>query len=260
MIIDSHRHLVKSDTESFRESVAIFLSDMKSNSIEKSVVIADNLSDSNTANTKTLIDIFSGNDSVCIIGAINPSQNLSDQEEYFEKLLREKYIIGLKLFNGFDKIFPTDKKCFLTYKLAQKYNVPVIFHTGINIDDNESAKFNDPKYIVEIANKFPRVSFLISHFYWPEVEYCLEITKGVKNIFLDTTVLAEPEAVELIGKENISKTLEEAISLKPNKVIFGSDYPSCETRRAIDLICELNVSKSQKDKVFAENSIDLFNI
>lgn len=260
MIIDSHRHLVKQSNGSFIKAKEAFIADMKHNNIERAIVIADNVSNSDTADTPTLLEIFNNDDNIQIIGAINPFGNLETQQAYYDKLLTREQIIGLKLFNGFDKLYPTDERCFASYQLAVKHNVPVIFHTGINIDDEESAKFNDPKYIVEIAKKFPKLKIIIAHFYWPKIEYCLETTRDIKNVYLDTTVLADKDAVSRISEEKIRSVLECAIELKPEGIIFGSDYPACQTRPAIDLIKSLNINTKTKDNIFYINANTIFNI
>jgi len=65
MIIDSHRHVVKKDN-SFDTAKELFLSDMQQNDIEKAIVIADNVSDSDTADTPTLLKLFADEDNVKI--------------------------------------------------------------------------------------------------------------------------------------------------------------------------------------------------
>jgi len=259
MIIDSHRHVVKKDN-SFDTAKELFLSDMQQNDIEKAIVIADNVSDSDTADTPTLLKLFADEDNVKIIGSINPFGNLTTQQEYFDNLLQDRKIIGLKLFNGFDRLYPTDERCFASYNLALKYKVPVIFHTGINVDDDESARYNDPKYIVEIAKKFPVLKIIIAHFYWPEIEYCLELTGDIPNIYLDTTVLADEDAIARISKEKIKSVLEHAIAIKPDKILFGSDYPACQTAPAIELIGSLHIDQQSEDVILSQNVKNLFSL
>lgn len=261
MIIDSHTHLVKSENESFAETKTKYLSNLKLNKISQAIVIADNQANSETADTKTLIDIFSEDDFISIVGSIDPFGDIEEQRRYFEGLLVEKQIVGIKLFNGFDKLYPTDEKCFVSYDLAIKYKVPVIFHTGINIGDEDSAKYNDPKYIVEIAKKFPDLKILISHFYWPKIEYCFELTKDIQNIYHDSTVLADIDVIELIGSiEKVREVLENYFSLRPNNLLFGTDFPACKTEPAIALINSLKISDSDKKKIFSDNTTELFGL
>ena len=47
-----------------------------------------------------------------------------------EKLLQEKKIYGIKVFPGYNPVYPSDKRYFPFYKLAGKYDIPVIIHTG----------------------------------------------------------------------------------------------------------------------------------
>lgn len=259
MIFDAHRHLVKNKGEKdFSLARKRYFADLKINNILESIVIADNVADSDTANTKTLIDIFKNDLNVKIIGSINPFSDLVEQEREFDKYLTDKHIIGLKLFNGFDKIYPIDKECFTSYQLAEKHNAPVVFHTGINENDIESAKYNDPKYIVEIAKQFLKLKIIISHFYWPKIEYCLNTVQDIPNIYLDTTVLADDCMSKYMKRDQILNILTRAVKAKPESIIFGSDYPSCETNIAIELIGDLNISTEEKDRIFYKNHRKLF--
>ncbi|MEI8061399.1 MAG: amidohydrolase family protein [Candidatus Berkelbacteria bacterium] len=259
MIIDSHRHLVRSEDEKdFYSAKKVFLDDLKVNGISKCIVIADNVENSTTADTQNLIEIFANNEDIKIVGALNPFGDLEKQSEYFGSLLRLKKIIALKMFNGFDELFPTDERCFTSYRLAEEYNIPVIFHTGAGTGD-ETAQYNDPKYIVEIAKKLPNLKIVISHFYWPKIKYCLELTKNVENIYYDTTVLADEDVISEIGSiEKIQDVLVECIAVKPSNLIFGSDFPACKTTPAIELINGLKISQSEKNNIFSENSKLIF--
>jgi len=156
-IIDCHRHLYTGgQNKTFEESAKDLILDMKKNGISKSVVIADNVVGSDTADIEELLKVFQDNHEILLIGAIN----LLDQSEdrlgkiehlIIEHLIKEGQIIALKLYNGHDKVYLTDKRCFSTYEICDRYEVPLMIHTGINSDDLESAQYNDPKMIVEIA-------------------------------------------------------------------------------------------------------------
>jgi predicted TIM-barrel fold metal-dependent hydrolase len=47
----------------------------------------------------------------------------------------------------------------------------VIIHTGINSGDFNCAKYNDPKYVVEVARKYPKLKIIIAHYFWPKKSY-----------------------------------------------------------------------------------------
>jgi hypothetical protein len=232
---------------------------MEQNGVNKSVIIADNVEGSGTADIKTLLRIFDSHEEISLIGAVNPFDQAEDKLARIEKLILEKKIIGLKLYNGHDKIYPTDQRCFSTYELCNKHVIPVMMHTGANSRNPEVAKYNDPKMIVEIANKFPRLEIVVSHYFWPRLEYCYEMTKDTPNIFFDTSALADKEVIdECGGVQKVKDILEKTIYNRNDSILFGTDYGMCKTKNHIDLINSLEITDDLKDRIFSKNFLNVY--
>ena len=262
MKIDAHLHLTRYESESdFNNAKDRLLTNLEENEISHALIIADNVSDSVCADTKTLIKLFENNDRIDIIGSpnlINPDEN---NLEFFDQLLKNSQIKGLKLFPGHDPIYPNDLRCHEVYKLCKRYDVPVIIHTGINTGDTECSKYNDPKYIVEVAQEYPDLKIVIAHFFWPKLEYCYKITESFNNIYFDASALADDELIELSGGINVVRaTLEKTILNRPGNVMFGTDFPMCNTKAHVQLIESLNISNELKEGLYHENAEDVFKI
>jgi predicted TIM-barrel fold metal-dependent hydrolase len=135
-----------------------------------------------------------------------------------------------------------------------------VIHTGWNSKNPRAAKYNDPKYIVNIARKFPKLKIVISHYFWPELDYCYKLTKNFKNIYYDTSALADNEVVEATGIEKIKEILVKTIKKKPDSVLFGTDYSMCSMEKHIALINSLKISRKEKEKVFYKNAAKLFKL
>ena len=262
MIIDSHTHLTKTDDESdFSVGLKRLLSKADNNGVDKIVVIADSEPNTITADTKSVIDNVGDNDRFYVIGSPNVMNDDDNGLPYIEELLEAKKIIGMKLFPGHESFYPTDKRCEPVYELAMKYDCPVVIHTGINSGDFDCAKYNDPKYIVEVAKKYPKLRVVIAHYFWPEMDYCFDLTIDVPNIFYDTSAMADDEVVELSGGiEKVANVLERTAKVKPGSVIFGSDSLMCDQKQAIELIERLDISETERKAIFSTNFEKCFSI
>jgi predicted TIM-barrel fold metal-dependent hydrolase len=140
-------------------------------------------------------------------------------------------------------------------------DVPVLFHTGENSGDSECARWNDPKYIVEIAKKYPNLKVIITHYYWPRLDYCYEITKDVPNIYFETAAMADEEVIEKSGGiDKVKEILQKTIADRPDKVIFGTDWPICKIEKNIELVESLELGKDAKEKIFFTNSSKVYKI
>ncbi len=122
------------------------------------------------------------------------------------------------------------------------------------------ARYNDPKHIVKIANKFPQLKIVIAHYFWPQVKYCYEVAKPFRNVYFDTSALACDEVVKTTGMANIRDVLTQSINDTPDNVLFGSDYDLGDFTKHISLIESLSLSKEQKRKVFYMNAKRLFKL
>ena len=261
MIIDAHTHLNKTNDEpDFLRAANRLLVEADENGVDKIVVIANTISGTNCASTEEIIDGISDNDRFMVIGSPNIMDENKTKLDYLEELLKNGKIIGLKLFPGHEKFYPTDDRCTLVYELAIKYNCPIVIHTGINIGDFDCAKYNDPQHIIKVAQKYPSLRIVIAHYFWPKIDYCFEVTSNVSNIYYDISAMADDEVMNLSGGFNrIKLILERTNRIKSNSIIFGTDYDMCSQKKHIELIKKINISNGDKQNIFANNFMKCFN-
>jgi predicted TIM-barrel fold metal-dependent hydrolase len=243
MIIDAHVHisLYEDNAKDLLESRDLLLAQMKANGIDYAIVIPDNLENlSDIADLEKAIELTRGHKEFFLLGSPQIIQRGSSEIQKYEKLLEKGIIKGIKFFPGHDPYNAADERCLPYYELLQELDYPVIFHTGdISSDPNikDPLVYNDPKYIVEIAKKYPKLKVIITHYFWPRIEYCYKITKDSPNIYFELAGTADPEVLEKSGGiEKMKSILEKTIQDRPNQVIFGTDWPMCDVKRHIDLV------------------------
>lgn len=260
MIIDAHLHLpVLKKGATFEQSKKKLLADTK-NKIDYAILIPDNLHDSSIGDLDVSLELFEDEERIFLLGTINVRTEGKEWIDRLDSLFEEGRIQGIKIFPGHDPIYPTDERLDPVYELCLKHDSPIMIHTGWNSNHPEVAKYNDPKYIIETAQRYPELKIVIAHYFWPEVEYCYEITRGYKNIYFDTSGMADDEVIEATGLEKIKIALEKTIKDDPESVLFGTDYGMCDIASHINLINSLNISSEDKEKVFWQNAVGLFNL
>jgi len=260
MIIDCHLHLPVIKKENFEDKKKRLISELDKNKVDYAIVIPDNEENSLIGDLNMVLRLTENEKRLFILGTIDIKKDTKKHLKQLEKLFKESKILGIKIFPGHDPIYPTDKRLIPVYKLCLKYNLPIMIHTGWNSNNQKVAKYNDPKYITEIAKNFPELKIIISHYFWPEIEYCYNLTKSFKNIYFDTSALADKEVIMETGKEKIKKILEKTVKDNKEKVLFGSDYSCCGIKEHIDLVNSLSISKEEKERIFSRNAIKLFKL
>ncbi|MDR3583184.1 MAG: amidohydrolase family protein [Candidatus Pacebacteria bacterium] len=235
---------------------------MEKNGVRAAIIIPDNIEGSdNIADLDKAVELIGERRNLFLLGSPQIIQRGSGELEKYRKLLEEEKIKGLKFFPGHDPYYPTNERCLPYYELCQELDVLVLFHTGENSGDSVCANWNDPKYIVEIAKKYPQLKVIITHYYWPKLDYCYEITKDIPNIYFELATLADSEVIEKSGGiKKIKEILQKTISDRPNKVIFGTDWPMCKIEEHVELVKSLGLSEDVGDGVFGRNAKIIYKI
>ena len=261
MIIDCHQHLPRLlNGRTFEHSREILLQELAKNNVDYAILIPDNKPVSTIGNLNQVLEVAKDCHQLFVMGTVDIQRKMQTQLDELNSLFREGKIFGVKIFPGHDPIYPTDKRLFPVYDLCVKYDTPIVIHTGGTSKNPKASKYNDPKYIVKIADKFPDLKIVIAHYFFPNVEYCHELTKQYEKIYFDTSALADDMVVETTGIDRIRKVLTSTITEHPSNVVFGTDYAICNIGKHLALIDSLDIEDELKSKVFFKNAIRLFNL
>jgi predicted TIM-barrel fold metal-dependent hydrolase len=264
MKIDSHVHIsiFENNANNLEGAFASLLENMEKNEVDYAIIIPDNIKNSpNVADLDKAISLIKGNNKFFLLGSPQIIQRGSSEATKYEKLIKKGVIKGVKFFPGHDPYYPIDERCHPYYKLCENLDIPVLFHTGENSGDSECSKWNDPKYIVEIAKSYPNLKIIIAHYFWPKMDYCYKITKNIPNIYFDIAAMADEEVIEKSGGiKKIKNILEKTINDSKDKIIFGTDWPMCKIENHINLIKSLNLETKIEDRIFYKNAIKLYKL
>jgi len=244
----------------FVDSKKILLKDLKRNRIDYAILIPDNVTGSEIGDLDTILELTKNDKQLFLMGTLNILKDTKSILNRLDSLFECQRIVGIKIFPGHDPIYPTDVRLIPVYELCIKYNLPIVIHTGWNSQNPGVAKYNDPKYIIRIAKKFPRLKIVISHYFWPKVEYCYDLTKSFQNIHFDTSGLADDEVIRETGLKKIEKVLTDTTVERPDNILFGTDYAMCDIKKHVDFINTLKLTRRQKGRIFYRNSIKLFKL
>jgi len=168
----------------------------------------------------------------------------------------------LKVYLGYVHRYAYDRRYEPFYRLAQKYDVPVVFHTGDTNSTVAKLKYTDPLTIDEVAVDHPKVRFVIAHCGNPWIESAAEVAYKNPNVFLECSAM-------LIGNiEEMSKDKVEAYVVRPiawifgyvedpNKLMFGTDWPLTRIKPYLEAY-KRAIPKEHWKAVFHDNAVRVF--
>jgi len=262
MIIDSHLHLsIMKKGSSFIQAKQLLLKDMANNGIAKAIIIPDNIPNTLCADLDMVIRLTKNERKLLMVASLKIEEVNEKNLNRIKSLFVKKQALGFKIFPGHDPVYPTDKRWLPIFNLCRQHQLPLIIHTGINSGNQGAAKYNDPKYIIKLADNFKNLKIIIAHYFWPKLDYCFKMTQGYGNIYFDTSGLADPEVVVASGGlEKIKEILTKTIERKKDSIIFGTDWPMCKVKPHLALVSSLKISRAEKNNILYKNALSIFKI
>ncbi len=152
-------------------------------------------------------------------GSINlQEKNISDRL----KELKKSGIIGIKYhaLEGYAL-----SACYPALAALEELQMPLVVHTGDTPFQHVDLNHANPKMLIPIANDFPKLNILITHFATPLHNEAFWIASRYDNIFMDT---AEYPIYWTNHPLNPYGPLLSPLNTKRvgiHKFIFGTDYP-----------------------------------
>jgi len=188
-------------------------------------------------NLTELLNLTATKDNLYVAGSIDINGNIQEQLEVHQKLFQEKKIFGIKLYPGYQYFYPSDEKIYPIAELCQKYNKPLIFHSGDVYDPDKTAilKYSHPIHIDGLAVKFPDCKIIISHFGFPYHVETANVVYKNKNVYTDvsgTLDALDTKQEEKDAFKQYVNDIKRAIAYFPDvktKTMFGSDYGGEDT-------------------------------
>ncbi|MHA1849535.1 MAG: amidohydrolase family protein, partial [Promethearchaeota archaeon] len=172
------------------------------------------------------------------LGMVTPKTgNLQEQLEQVKKL----GLFGLKIHPDFQKLDFKSPKFGEIFSFCEQHQMVVISHTGSH------ANLRD---LVEHVKDYPNMPLILGHMgLSPQVEQAFEAAKNNENVYLE------------ISGQGYIYMIQKAIEspeIGPDRILFGSDFPSLAPQVELEKIFALNVDDSIRKKIFFENIAQLY--
>jgi predicted TIM-barrel fold metal-dependent hydrolase len=207
------------------------------------------------------------------IGLADPERSDAAHLARVEETLKRGDVVALKAYLGYLH-FGADHAGYLPYyRLAARYRIPVIFHTGDTYSHLAKVKYAHPLHIDEVAVDFPETKFVIAHLGNPWLTDAAEVIyknnkAGVhENVWTDLSGLVVGAAADFdrlrqqgtlkIVKQSVLEALD--FAERYDRLLYGSDWPLAPMNVYRDFIREV-IPDQHHQAVFYDNAKALFRI
>ena len=168
------------------------------------------------------------------VGFASVDPNDPTAAEEFERSVTDLGLQGLKVspvYQGFDPWCP---EAWELYYLANKYDVPVMFHMGGMYDPNGTLEWGNPLRLDKVGRAFPDLRIIVAHFGQPNMQETAMLMRKNTNVFTDLSA-------RFHRKWQLYNGLMVAIEYKvTDRILFGSDFPVMTTMDAVNAFKNIN--------------------
>ncbi len=155
---------------------------------------------------------------------------------------------GVKLHPDIQGFKIDDYRCLKIYELCEKYNMPILMHTGDNRYDN-----SNPNRLIPVLQIYKDLVIVGAHMGgWSIWEEASKKLCGFKNFYVDCS-----SSFAYIDK----KTAKEIICrYTPEKVMFATDYPMWSPKKEVEIFLSLGFNSNEMKLMFHENAKKVFKV
>jgi uncharacterized protein len=201
------------------------------------------------------------------IGIANPERNDPPFLRQVENEIKSKKVIALKAYLGYLHYYPSDPGYIPYYRLAERYQIPFIFHTGDTYSPYAKIKYAHPIEVDEVAVDFRNVKFVMAHVGNPWTADAAEVIYKNMNVWADLSGLLVGDEEDFNdpknrpGIDDVIKRIRLAIDYaeRPNRFLYGSDWPLAPMTSYRNFIREVIPPEFHED-IFVENAQKLFRL
>lgn len=253
-IIDAHAHFNSKKLNLFQQPSPAMLADFEEAGIKASVVHL-----SADENERVKVD-RKGPLTFATCMGIHPG----DTVKKAEKGIEEGRFQCLKVYLGYVPKWANDPLYHPFYKLAERKDIPVVFHTGDTYDKFAKVKYADPLQVDEIAVQYPKVRFVIAHMGNPWFQSAAEVVYKNDNVYVDVSGIILGDSSKM-KPEDLDEIIIKPVRWfyayveNPNKFLFGSDWPLVQLKPYLALMKQVIPEKDWK-VFFCENANVVFKL
>lgn len=244
--------------ETIEETVHQWLDDMDSKNVDKMVFVTAGGFETSNDNMEKIVKMAPDR----FIGYAFHDPFAPNAPELLERAITEQGLKGMKILGPALDGALDDPKLNPLWEVAEKHQIPILFHFGIMGAAGGIAKHVNmsPMIIHDVAKKYPGVSFIVPHFGCGQTEDALMLAWVCPNVYIDTSGSNQWTRwvpYPLTVKDLLKKYYE---TIGPDRILFGTDamwFPRGFVEKYYDqqmhACYELGFTDQEVDQIFGGN-------
>ena len=185
-----------------------------------------------------------------------------DKKGIVNRCIKELGLFGFKLHPYVQGFSPDDEKMYPAYEIMEEFGTIINIHTGFEAAYPKRKVTITLPIIEKLIRKFPSLTFIISHMFYPRLDEAVYLLETYKNIYVDTTNIFsailqdERNAINRVREREI---LMNTLQKWSRRSVFGSDHPAgmSDIDTIFSDLDSFNLADGVKADVFFNTPYDL---
>jgi len=268
MLIDCHVHLNNYYTQEgetarpTEENVQRLFETMAANGVDHSVVLTSYKVNVDRPSVEHVLEILAKDPRTTVIEGLRWRGESRSDLFHMEERIRDGLVKGIKLYPGYDKYPINDPSLESVFRLAGKYDVPVMIHCGDTFARDAKVRMAHPLLVDDVAVDYPDVRFVICHLGNPWFQDTAEVLYKNDNVYADMSGLILGDFTYEFERYLVTRVKDMIAYMgEPGRqLMYGSDWPLVEMGPYVKFLDSLEFDDESWENIAWRTAATLFRI
>jgi predicted TIM-barrel fold metal-dependent hydrolase len=269
MLIDCHVHLnnyyeaAEGETPRPTEAnVERLFEEMALHGVDHSIVLTSYKVNVDRPSVEHVLEILASDPRATVVEGLRWRGDSRSDLFHMEERIRDGLVKGIKLYPGYDHYAINDPSLETVFRIAAKYDVPVMIHCGDTYERTAKVRMAHPLLVDDVAVDYPDVRFVICHLGNPWFQDTAEVLYKNDNVFADISGL-------ILG--NFPYDFERYLVMRVKDMIaymgepgrqlmYGSDWPLVDMGPYVKFLESLDFEGEAWENIAWRTAATLFKI
>lgn len=268
MLIDCHVHLNNYYTQDghaarpTEENVQRLFRAMAEHGVDHAVVLTSYKVNVDRPSVEHVLEILAQDPRTTVVEGLRWRGESRSDLFHMEERIRDGLVKGIKLYPGYDKYAINDPSLESVFRLAAKYDVPVMIHCGDTFARDAKVRQAHPLLVDDVAVDYPDVRFVICHLGNPWFQDTAEVLYKNDNVYADISGLVLGDFTYEFERYLVTRVKELIAYMgEPGRqLMYGSDWPLVEMGPYVKFLESLEFDDDAWEHIAWKTAAELFRI
>lgn len=266
MLIDCHVHLnnyQEDKPSTTKERLEKLFTAMEQAGIDHAVVLSSYKVTPGRPHIDELIDVVGDDPRITLVEGIR-WRGENDRTDLFrmEERIRAGAVKAIKIYPGYESYAINDPSLEGVFRIAEKYDVPVMVHTGDTYSKTAKVRHAHPLLVDDIAVDYPKVKFVICHLGNPWFQDAAQVLYKNDNVYADISGLTLGDFEYEFERYMLTRVKDMIYYMgDPGKqLMFGTDWPLVGMKKYVQFLENLELKPDARDNIAWKTAARLYKI